>query len=187
MACSINLASPSFIEIEFTIHFPCTHFNPASMISNFELSIIMGIFAMSGSLCTRFRKVVIASTPSNNASSIFTSSTCAPFSTCCRATLNASSYLFSLIRRANILEPVTLVRSPTFTKLVSGLTTNGSNPESLKYGLITTVSCIYEFFFVNNFLINEKLFTTSIRMANIKSSWAVVMLTLFLLPVIVLV
>ena len=157
------------------------------MISNFELSIMMGIFAMSGSLCTRLRKVAIACTPSSKASSIFTSSTCAPFSTCCRATLNASSYLFSLISRANILEPVTFVLSPTFTKLVSGLTTNGSNPESLKYGLITTVSCIYEFFFVNSFLINEKLFTISMRRDNMISNCGVVMLTLFPLPVIALV
>ena len=132
IACSMNFASPSFMDMEFTIHFPCTHFNPASMISNLEESIMIGILAMSGSLCTRFRKVVIACTPSSNASSIFTSSTCAPFSTCWRATLSASSYLFSLIRRANILEPVTFVLSPTFTKLVSGRMTNGSNPDSLK-------------------------------------------------------
>ena len=40
---------PSFIEIEFTSRLPCTHFRPASMTSNFELSIITGIRAMSGS------------------------------------------------------------------------------------------------------------------------------------------
>ena len=91
IACSINLASPSFIDIEFTIHFPCTHFKPASMISNLLLSIMMGILAISGSACNKFRKVVIAFTPSSKASSIFISNTCAPFSTCCLATDNASS------------------------------------------------------------------------------------------------
>ena len=33
---------------------------------------------------------------------------------------------------ANFLEPVTLVLSPIFMKLVSGLTTKGSNPEMRK-------------------------------------------------------
>ena len=120
------------MEIEFTIHFPCTHFKPASIISNLELSIMIGMRAMSGSLCSKFKNVVMASTPSSNASSIFTSSTCAPLSTCCLATDKASSYLFSLMRRANFLDPVTLVLSPTFTKLVSGLITSGSSPASLK-------------------------------------------------------
>ena len=128
--------------MEFTIHFPCTHFRPASIISNLELSIMIGIRAISGSLCNRFRKVVMASTPSSRASSIFTSKICAPLSTCCRATLNASSNFFSRINRANFLEPVTLVRSPTFTKLVSGLTTNGSNPANRKKGLMDIFSFI---------------------------------------------
>ena len=127
------------MEMELTMHFPCTHFKPASIISNFEESIMMGIFAISGSLCTRFKKVVMACTPSSNASSMFTSITCAPFSTCWRATASASSYLSSRIRRANILLPVTLVRSPTFIKLVSGLTINGSKPLNRKYGLIVFI------------------------------------------------
>jgi hypothetical protein len=38
---------------------------------------------------------------------------------------------------ANFLEPVTFVLSPTLTKFVSGLTTSGSRPESLMYGLMT--------------------------------------------------
>ncbi len=59
-----------------------------------------------------------------------------------------------------------------------------TNPANLKYGLITTVSCIYKFFFTNNLFINEKLFTTSIRRDINISSWGVVMLILFLLPVI---
>ena len=138
-ACSINFASPSFIEMELTIHLPCTHLRPASMISNFDESIMMGILAISGSACTRFKKVVMAFTPSSRASSIFTSITWAPLSTCCLATDNAASYNPSLIRRANFLLPVTLVRSPTFTKLVSGLRVSGSRPLNLKYGLIVFI------------------------------------------------
>ena len=60
---------------------------------------------------------------------MFTSSTCAPLSTCCLAMLSASSYFSSLISLANFLEPVTFVLSPTFTKFVSGLITKGSNPD----------------------------------------------------------
>ena len=98
---------------------------------------MMGIFAISGSLCTRLINVVMACTPSSNASSILISNTCAPFSTCWRATLNASSYLFSLIKRANFFEPVTLVRSPILIKFVSGRTTSGSNPDKRRYGFMT--------------------------------------------------
>ena len=138
-ACSINLASPSFIEIEFTIHFPCTHFNPASIISNLEESIIIGIFAMSGSACTRFKNVTIASFPSSMASSMLISIICAPPSTCCLATDNASSYKPSFMSLANFLLPVTLVLSPTFIKLVSGRTINGSKPLSRRYGCIVFI------------------------------------------------
>ena len=43
---------------------------------------------------------------------------------------NASSYFFSFIRRRNLREPATLQRSPTFTKFISGFTSNSSRPES---------------------------------------------------------
>ena len=128
MACSINFSSPSFNEIELTMHFPCTHFKPASIIENLEESIMMGILAISGSLCNMFRNFTISTSPSSKASSMFTSSTCAPFSTCCLATVNASSYFSSLMSLANFFDPVTFVLSPTLTKLVSGLITKGSNP-----------------------------------------------------------
>ena len=129
-ACSMNFSSPSLREIELTIHLPCTHFKPASMIENLEESIITGIRAISGSLCRRFRKVTISFCPSSRASSIFMSRICAPLSTCCRAIPSASSYFSSLISLANFLDPVTLVRSPTFTKFVSGRITSGSSPAS---------------------------------------------------------
>ena len=56
---------------------------PASITSNFEESIMIGTFAMSGSDAIRLRNVVIASTPSIRPSSMLTSMICAPFSTCC--------------------------------------------------------------------------------------------------------
>ena len=46
---------------------------------------------------------------------------------------------------------------------------------------------MYQFFFTNNFLINEKLFTTSIAMEMISKIWAVVIQVLFLRWVIALV
>ena len=64
---------------------PWRHFSPASMTDHFELSIMTGTRAMSGSEATRFRKVVIAFSESSIASSMFTSMICAPFSTCCLA------------------------------------------------------------------------------------------------------
>ena len=68
-------------------------------------------------------------------SSILTSRICAPPSTWSLATSKASSYFSSLIRRRNFREPVTLVRSPTLMKLLSGVTTKGSNPDKVKYFL----------------------------------------------------
>jgi hypothetical protein len=84
-----NSASPSFMEIELTIGLPCTHLSPASITLHFELSIITGTRAMSGSAATRRRKVLIAFSESSIASSMLTSITWAPFSTCWRATASA--------------------------------------------------------------------------------------------------
>ena len=71
-----------------------------------------GTLATSGSLASSRRKRSIAATPSIMPSSMQMSMTLAPFSTCWRATLTASSYLPSLISLANLGEPATLVRSP---------------------------------------------------------------------------
>ncbi len=71
-----------------------------------------GTLATSGSLASRCRKRVIAATPSIMPSSMQMSMTLAPFSTCCRAMLTASSYWPCLISLANFGEPATLVRSP---------------------------------------------------------------------------
>ena len=82
------------------------------MTSHFEESTMNGTLATSGSLPSSCRKRVIAATPSIMPSSMQMSMTLAPFSTCWRATLTASSYLPSLISLANLGEPATLVRSP---------------------------------------------------------------------------
>ena len=61
------------------------------MTSNFEESTISGTREMSGSLATSLTKRSIAATPSIIPSSMLTSMTCAPASTCWRATASAVS------------------------------------------------------------------------------------------------
>ena len=68
----------------------------------------------------RLRKWVIDFSPSSMPSSMFTSMIAAPPSTCCRATVSASSNLPSRISLANFGEPVTLVRSPMSVNGISG-------------------------------------------------------------------
>ena len=98
--------------MEFTMPLPWRHFRPASITSHFEESTMNGTFATSGSLARSERKRFIASTPSIIPSSMQMSMTFAPFSTCWRATLTASSYFPSLTSFANFGEPATFVRSP---------------------------------------------------------------------------
>jgi hypothetical protein len=74
-----------------TIALPCTHFRPASITLHFDESIISGTRAMSGSAATRRRKRLIAASASSMPSSMLTSITCAPLSTCWRATASAWS------------------------------------------------------------------------------------------------
>ena len=61
------------------------------MTSHFEESTMNGTLATSGSLPRRSRKRDMAETPSIMPSSMQMSMTLAPLSTCCRATLTASS------------------------------------------------------------------------------------------------
>ena len=84
-----NSASPSFMLIELTMPLPCRHLRPASITLHLEESIITGTREMSGSEDTRLRNVTMAFCESSIASSMFTSITCAPFSTCWRATARA--------------------------------------------------------------------------------------------------
>ena len=90
---------------------------------------------MSGSEANRLRKVTMEDLASNMASSIQTSTTWAPFSTCSLATVKASSYCSSFMRRAKRLEPDTLVRSPTLIKLLDGSMVKGSRPLTRVTGL----------------------------------------------------
>ena len=67
--------------------------------------------------------------PSSIASSMLTSITWAPFSTCSRQISKASSNSPSRISRLNFAEPVTFARSPTLTKSESLPMLKGSRPE----------------------------------------------------------
>src|SRR6516165_6820426 len=62
---------------------------PRVITENFDESTITGTRAMSGSSAMRLRNVVMACSESSSPSSILTSITCAPFSTCSRAIDNA--------------------------------------------------------------------------------------------------
>ncbi len=108
---------------------PCRHFRPASITSHLELSIMIGTRAISGSLATRFRKRTIAALLSSIASSMLTSMTWAPFSTCWRATDSAASKSPARIIRAKAFEPVTLVRSPMLTNRWPSPKVTGSSPD----------------------------------------------------------
>ena len=99
------------------------------MMSHFEESIIIGMRAISGSEAMRFRNSTMAALPSIMASSIFTSSICAPPSTWSRATEIASSKLPSRMSLRNFKDPVTLVRSPILMKLEVLEIIKGSRPE----------------------------------------------------------
>ena len=90
-AWSTNAASPSFMEMELTIGLPWRHLRPASMTSHLLESTITGTRQMSGSLATSLRKRSIAATPSIIPSSMLTSMTWAPLSTCWAATERAVS------------------------------------------------------------------------------------------------
>ncbi|MNY21655.1 hypothetical protein D3C86_1552170 [compost metagenome] len=87
----MNLASPSFMEMELTTGLPCTHLRPASSTSHLEESIITGTRAMSGSPAMRFKKRTMAASASSIPSSMLMSMIWAPLSTCCLATSRASS------------------------------------------------------------------------------------------------
>ena len=126
----MNVSSPSFMEIEFTIGLPWMHFRPASMTWNFEESTITGTRAMSGSPATRLRNSTIAFSESSRPSSMLTSMICAPFATWSRATSSAAAKSPLVTSLRNLAEPVTLVRSPTLTNGMSLVSVNGSSPDS---------------------------------------------------------
>ena len=116
---------------------PCRHLRPASITLHLEESIITGTRAMSGSAARRFTKRTMAASESSMPSSMLMSMTWAPFSTCCRATDRASSYCSSRMSRAKRRDPVTFVRSPTFTKSDASSIVKGSRPERRQAGAIS--------------------------------------------------
>ncbi len=121
--------------IEFTMPLPWMQRRPASITAHLDESIMIGTRAMSGSLAIRFRKRTMAAWLSSMASSMLMSITWAPFSTCWRATASACSNSPFRIMRAKALEPVTLVRSPTFTNSEAASIVTGSRPESFMGGI----------------------------------------------------
>ena len=120
---------------------PCTHFSPASITAHLDESIISGTRAISGSDAIRLRNFVMACCESSMASSMLMSITCAPFSTCCRPRCQAVVVIaFEDQALANFCEPVTLVRSPTFTNNESSPMLNGSRPDS-RHSTSSSESC----------------------------------------------
>ena len=77
--------------MELTTALPCVTSSPATSVSQRDESIIVGTRAISGSEAVRLRNVRMAAGPSISPSSMQTSMTCAPASTCARATVSASS------------------------------------------------------------------------------------------------
>jgi len=120
--------------IELTMPLPWMHCRPASITAHLDESTMIGTRAMSGSEAIRFRKRTMAAWLSSMASSMLMSITWAPFSTCWRATARASSYCPFKIIRAKAFEPVTLVRSPTFTNRLPSPMETGSRPDNFMGG-----------------------------------------------------
>ena len=121
-------ASPSLRLIELTMPLPWMAWSPASITGHFELSIITGTRAISGSVAMRCRNSRMACSASSRPSSMFTSMMLAPPRTWSSATAAASPNWPSLMRRRNLAEPDTLVRSPIIVKLLSGRMVNTSRP-----------------------------------------------------------
>jgi hypothetical protein len=98
------------------------------MTDHFELSTMIGTRAISGSVATMFRNVVMAASESSIASSMFTSMMFAPLRTCSAATSRAVPKSPEVMSSANRRDPVTLVRSPIIRNVLSGVIVSGSRP-----------------------------------------------------------
>jgi hypothetical protein len=119
--------------MELTTPFPLQHFRPASRTLHFELSTMIGSFAISGSEPIMCRNVLMAASESSKPSSMLTSRMFAPPATWSRATTSAPRS-----RRgdqgAKRFDPVTFVRSPTTMKFESGRIVSGSRSRKLREG-----------------------------------------------------
>ena len=115
--------------MELTTPLPCRHFRPSSITLHLDESTITGTRAMSGSAATRLRNLRMAASLSSMPSSMLTSMSWEPLSTCSRATCTASSNSPVPMSRLKRADPVTLVRSPTLTNRLSGPMVKGSSPD----------------------------------------------------------
>ena len=132
-ACERKTTSPSFREIEFTMHLPCALLRPERIVSQSEESIIRAAFATEGSFCMWRTNFSISTFESRRASSMLMSIIEAPFSIWSAATWRAWSYSPEAMRRANFLDPATFVLSPILQKLPSLRSTfTLSSPLTLK-------------------------------------------------------
>ncbi len=98
------------------------------MTDHFELSIMTGIRAISGSVAIRLRNRVIACSESSSPSSMLTSRMFAPPRTWSSATSVAFEKSPEVMKRRNRADPETFVRSPIIWKLLSGRIVSGSSP-----------------------------------------------------------
>merc|ERR1719379_3007028 len=112
LACRKNSSSPTFREIEFTMHLPCTVFRPSSTTAHFEESIMKGNLATAGSVTQRRMNLPIADWPSMRSESKLKSKMSAAFEHCATHTSIASSHLLLSTSFLNFAEPMRLHRSP---------------------------------------------------------------------------
>merc|ERR1719446_409862 len=105
LACRKNSASPTFNEMEFTMHLPCTHLRPSSITLHFDESIMKGNLATFGSVTHRRMNLPIADWPSIRSESKLKSRMSACFSVCCKHTSIASSHLYASTSFLNFADP----------------------------------------------------------------------------------
>mmetsp|Transcript_100881 Transcript_100881/g.282738 ORF Transcript_100881/g.282738 Transcript_100881/m.282738 type:complete len:205 (+) Transcript_100881:268-882(+) len=133
-ACRKNSSSPTFNEMEFTMLFPWTHFNPSSITGHFDESIMNGNLATFGSVTHKRMNLPIADWPSIKSESKLKSKMSAFFSHWARHTSIASSHLWESTNFLNFAEPIRLQRSPTHWKPLSGVKVHGSKPDNCMHG-----------------------------------------------------
>mmetsp|Transcript_134954 Transcript_134954/g.288705 ORF Transcript_134954/g.288705 Transcript_134954/m.288705 type:complete len:205 (+) Transcript_134954:2360-2974(+) len=134
LACRKNSSSPTFREMEFTMHLPCTHFKPSSITGHLDESIMNGNLATFGSVTHKRMNLPIAVLPSIKSESKLKSRMSALFSHCARHTSIASSHLFASTSFLNFGDPIKLHRSPTHWNPISGFTKHGSKPDNCMLG-----------------------------------------------------
>mmetsp|Transcript_48871 Transcript_48871/g.135852 ORF Transcript_48871/g.135852 Transcript_48871/m.135852 type:complete len:205 (+) Transcript_48871:1503-2117(+) len=138
LACRKNSSSPTFKEMEFTMHLPCTHFRPSSITGHFEESIMKGSLATFGSVTHMRMNLPMANFPSMRSESKLKSRMSAFFSHWARHTSMASSHLYASTSFLNFAEPMRLHRSPTHWNPASGFKMHGSRPDNCMHGYLAS-------------------------------------------------